>query len=143
VSNKKSNGIYIEREIVKSKAYLSLRGFAPQLLMLMLEKRVMQKQGRRGKEKWSCTNYHSINMTYVELEKHGITQPRATRAFDDLLAKGFISIRNPGGGYDKDKAIYSLSENWRIWHEGCVFERRKKQYRGFCHPDFKNKTQHT
>lgn len=132
MSNRKSNGIYVERELIKSKAYLSLIGFSPQLLMLMLEKRVMMKHGRKGKEKWNCVNCDSINMTYVELDKYGINRPRITRAFDDLLAKGFITKINPGGGYKQDKAIYGISENWRIWQEGMIFETREKQYRGFC-----------
>ena len=57
VGNKRrSNGIYIERDIFKSKAYLSLRGFAPQLLMLILDKRIMVRQGRKGKEKCSSAD---------------------------------------------------------------------------------------
>jgi len=128
----KSNGLYLEREMLKSKAFLTLSGFAPQLLLLILEKRVVVKQGRRGKESWNCLNKDSINMTYTELEKYKITQPRATRAFDQLLERGFICINNPGGGYKQDKAIYGLSENWRIWQPGMTFDKRPRKDRGFC-----------
>jgi hypothetical protein len=49
-----------------------------------------------------------IDKPDIELEKLGITQPRATRGFDDLLAKGFIKIEHHCG-CQKDQSIYSLS----------------------------------
>ena len=136
----KSGGTFIEREMLESEAYLSLKGFAPQLLSLILLKRQFQNHGRKGKQKRVCINCDNITMTYIELKKkYRITQPRATRAFDQLLEKGFLCVVNPGGGYQRDKAIYSLSNNWTIWHNGCSFNERKKQHKGFC----SNKTQHT
>lgn len=126
-------GTWIEREMFESKAYLSLTGFAPQLLVLFLSKRQFLNHGRKGKERRVCTNKNNITMTYIELkEKYNATKPRAIRAIDQLLEKGFICIVNPGGGYKQDKAIYSLSDNWILWHKGSVFERREKKYRGYC-----------
>ena len=84
-------GTWVEREIWESKAYCSLKGFAPQLLLYFLGKRQFSRIGRKGKKKWVCVNCDKINLTYVEMKKYGITQPRMTRAIDQLLEKGFIS----------------------------------------------------
>lgn len=136
-------GTWVERDLFNSKAFWSLRGIAPQLLIRFLGKRqrrtVTDKKGRKSIE-W--INLKSLTMTYKELaslwidpitkEKTGITQPRATRAIDDLLAKGFLEIKNPGGAYKQDKAVYGLIENWKWWSPGTVFNKRKRDvYRGY------------
>ena len=134
-------GTWIEREMFESEAYLSLTGFAPQLLTLILAKRQFIKQGRKGKEKRVCVNCDKLNVTYTEFKnRYGITQPRMTRAIDQLLEKGFITIVYPGGMYRQDKAVYELSDNWVIWHPGMVFDRRVKEsvQRGFCRPKKQN-----
>jgi len=134
----KSGGTFIERELFESKAYLALKGFAPQLLTLVLGKRQFKMEGRRGKQKRVCINCGCLNITYTEFKNsYGISQPKMTRAIDQLLAKGFISRVHPGGAYRKDKAVFSLSTNWIIWQVGTVFESRKKENieRGFCRPE--------
>lgn len=131
---KAAPGTWIEREMFESKAYINLKGFAPQLLTLFLAKRHIEKYGRAGKEKRICTNCDRLNFTYIEArKKYGISQPRFTRAIDELLAKGFISIKHQGGTYKQDKTIYSLSDKWLLWHENIVFEKRAKDklQRGF------------
>ena len=140
----KAGGTYIERELFESKAYLSLKGFAPQLLTLILGKRQFRMEGRKGKQKRVCINCDSLNITYTEFKNsYGISQPKMTRGIDQLLEKGFISIVHPGGAFRKDKAVYSLSTNWIIWQTGTVFESREKENikRGFCKP--KEKLSHT
>ncbi len=125
-------GTWVERELYTSRAYLSLKGFAPQLLILFL--------GKRDFKNKECVNEHNITMTYVELEnifnrgnrnplntkKDGITRPRIIRAINDLLAKGFIGIIRRGGKHQQDKTVYGLSDKWRFWHKGLVFEKRQK-----------------
>lgn len=130
---KESPGTYIHRDLFESKAFIALKGVAPQLLILILGKRYFK--GVDGKK--SCINCDNISFTYIEArEKYGITQPRFTRAIDDLLAKGFIVIKHRGGAYQQDKTIYGLSENWRLWRPGTVFEERIKDIcqRGFRKP---------
>ena len=133
---KASPGTWVEKELWESKAFCFLQGFAPQLLLFFLGKRQFDYVGRKGKEKRVCVNCDKINLTYVEMKKYRISQPRMTRAIDQLLEKGFISIVNPGGGYNQDKAIYTLIDKWRIWHPGACLEKRKQDSvtRGFCKP---------
>ena len=134
-NNKLPPGTWIEREMFESKAYLSLSGFAPQLLTLILGKRQFRKVGRKGKEKKVCINCDKINITYTEFkDRYGISQPRMTRAKKDLLAKGFLTTVYRGGTYRQDKGVYALSDNWIIWQPGMVFEEWEKESveRGFC-----------
>ena len=129
--------IWIDRGMTESKAYLSLKGFAPQLLTLVLGKRQFEKQGRKGKEKWVLVNGDSINITYTEFNrKYGTTQPKLTRAIDHLLEKGFLSRVYPGGMCRHDKASFALIDKWMLWRPGIVFEVREKEsvQRGFCKP---------
>jgi hypothetical protein len=141
--HKKSGGAFVERELYESKAFLVLKGVTPQVLILFLGKRWFEKVGRKGKEKRFCTNCSELVFTYIEAEKeHGITKSRFSRAIDDLLAKGFITIEHKGGGYQKDKSVYALSDQWRFWRPGTVFEERKREsvQRGFCKPNKENST---
>jgi DNA-binding PadR family transcriptional regulator len=106
-------------------------------LILFLGKRWFEKVGRKGKEKRFCTNCSELVFTYIEAEKkYGITKSRFSRAIDDLLAKGFITIKRKGGGYQKDKSVYAISDKWRLWLPNTVIEKRKKEIvqRGFCKP---------
>ena len=120
-------GTWVERDLFESKAFLSLRGFAPQLLILLLGKRQFKMVGNKGKKRWCCTNCQSLTITYIELRKqYGITVPRVTRAIDDLLAKGFVEIYHQGGRIRQDRNIYSLSDKWTLWVPGMVFSRRKR-----------------
>jgi len=141
-----AKGTYIEADLLESQAYLSLSGIAPQILSLFLLKRQFEKVGGKkgSKPKKVCINANSLSLTYIEAkEKYGITQPRLTRAVDDLLAKGFLTSIRRGGAYQQDKSIYGLSDNWRLWRPGMVFETRKKEpvKRGFRKPKYESELQ--
>lgn len=136
-------GTWVERDLFNSKAFWALKGAAPQLLIRFLSKRQRSNEpDRKGQKSNEWSNLDSLTMTYAELanmwtepyskKKSGITQPRITRAIDELLAKGFIEIRNAGGAYQQDKAVYAIIEKWRIWNHGIVFnERHFDVHRGY------------
>jgi len=133
---KQAPGTWIERTLWESPAYNALRGYAPQLLTHILGKRQFENIRVGKKQKRICKNCDSLNVTYVEFKKKGITQPRMTRALDQLLEKGFLTVVHQGGAFQQDKAVYALSENWQFWRPGTVFETRKKETvkRGCCEP---------
>ena len=128
---KQPPGTWVEKELYMSKAFHALKGFAPQLLILFLGKRqIGYEKDRKGTKVYKCKNCDSLIMTYKELkQRYGITQPRFTRALDELLAKGFIEIRHQGGAYKKDKSIYALSEKFKIWRPGAIFDKRAPDVR--------------
>lgn len=127
-------GTFVDRDLFRSKAFFSLTGVAPQVLINFLGKRKFSKHKIKKQKKYICGNSDSIQFTYIEARELGITQPRFTRAIDDLLAKGFISVAHPGGMGEKDKATYSIVDKWIMWRKELVFETRKREsvQRGFC-----------
>ena len=130
-------GTWIEREMFQSRAYINLKGFAPQLLTLFLAKRQFEYIGHKGKQKRVCVNCDQLEFTYLEAKKrYGISKPRFSRAIAELLAKGFVTLVNQGGTYKKDKSVYGLSDKWMFWQTGTVFEKREKcnVTRGYCKP---------
>jgi hypothetical protein len=116
----KGKGTFVERDLFESPAFIALPGVAPQMLIYLLGKRDFRNTGKT----LICINEDQLTLSYIELEKLGITQPRATRGFNELLAKGFIEIEHHGGGYKKDQSIYSLSDQWLLWKKGTVFSMR-------------------
>ena len=122
------SGTFIDTSLILSPAFLSLgcRNTAPavsscssQICLLFYAKRQFGKVGRKGvKGKPTRIDDNKFTLTYKELESMGISQARATRAFDELLAKGFIEIVHQGGCFDKDKTVYALTDDFRIWRVG-------------------------
>jgi len=134
---KTNHRLWIEIELINSKAFNSLTGYAPQLLFHLYRKRKFENHGTKKNAKWVCINHDELNITYIEFyTKHGITKPKMLRAKDQLLARGFIKTIHGGGGCNKDKAIYELINQWMFWQPGVVFEVRVKEkvQRGFCKP---------
>lgn len=124
-------GTFVERDLFESSVFIELSGVAPQMLIYILGKRIFRKPNKRSKAR-TCENEDHLTFSYIELKKLGITQPRGTRGFDELLAKGFITIEYHGGGYQKDQNVYALSNQWLLWKKGIVFEKRPKVLkRGF------------
>lgn len=120
-------GTFIEAKMFLSPAWMSLgeKGTAPQvtsssikLLVLFLGKRQYGYSKRKGEKVRERTDGNQLTLTYKELESHGISNKKSTRAIDELLAKGFISIVDPGGLYENHKAVYALEEDYRQWRPG-------------------------
>ena len=121
--NGKEKGTFVLSDLYKSPAFIALRGVASQMLINILGKRIFNKPNKKSDTR-ICVNADVIKLSYIELKKLGITQPRATRGFDALLAKGFIVLKHHGGAYQKDQNIYSLSNQFLLWKKGKVFSAR-------------------
>ena len=128
---------WIDTELILSTAFLSLSNFSKSLLLILFTKRKYERIGKGRNKKYICVNCDKLNITYAEHErKYGITQPRLTRAIDDLLAKGFIECKHTGGACKQDKSVYALSDQWVLWHKGMIIFTRPKDgiKRGFRMP---------
>jgi hypothetical protein len=148
-------GTFVKSNLFLSPAFLSLgqKGTAPvvstcsaQVLILFLGKR--QFVWNKIKKDFVQVDDNRFNMTYKELEslqksrKDGketplISQARATRAFDELLAKGFIKVIDPGGTFEKHKAVYALDDAYKGWRPGDppIYKRKKDVRRGYQDPN--------
>jgi len=129
-------GTFIETKMFLSKAFMSLgkRGttettscMSTQILMCFLGKRQFKYRGkdRNGVRIRERVDNNRFTLTYKELERYNITQPLAVRAFDELLAKGFIEKTNQGGAFKQDKAIYALVDDWQFWQPGNAPVRKR------------------
>jgi len=120
-------GTFLDSKMSLSPAFLSLgdKGTAPvvsisslKVLILLLMKRQYGFRKHKGQKVRERTDGNRFTLTYKELEARGFSQKKVTRAIDELLAKGFISIVDPGGLYEKHKAVYALEEDYRSWRPG-------------------------
>lgn len=132
---KKSPFIVIARDLITSKAWLSLGGTPQSLYLLFLTKRVFGRAGRS--KEYVCTNAKELTFYYREAEKYyGITQTRFTRGIDQLVDRGFIDIVEPGIGTARMPTKYGLSDRWRKYGTP-EFESKKREpvKRGYCKTD--------
>ena len=90
-------GTFIERDLFESPAFLALRGFAPQLLILILGKRWFDKVGEKGKETVckgtevkdvgnSASNYKPLALALVAEGIHPCVHPKP-------LGQGILNAR--------------------------------------------------
>jgi len=116
------------------------------LLMLLAKRQFGEIKKNKNQKVKTRTDDNKITLTYKEIQSYGsrinrdgarvngmITQPQATRAIDELLAKGFIEIVEYGGAYEKHKTVYSLTEDYSQWRWGDPPIRKRKRdiRRGF------------
>jgi hypothetical protein len=140
VGNKKSGRIVIERDLIESEAFLSLRTrYAAQILLLFLGERQIRKEGRKGKEKIVITNNGKLTFTFVEAEqRYRMPRKRFSAGLKELLQHGFLEITHHGGAYQRDKTQYALSDRWMAYGTKEFQETRwpdDKVQRGFRKTD--------
>jgi len=132
----KTGGIYIERELYQSEAFLSLGKNAIKVLFALLDNRrretkskAKNRKGNRRKPKF--INLNSLEIPYGVLEKvYKINRSSIPKAIDELLAKGFITISYHGGACKHDKSKYAWSDNYLFWTPNTPpFEVRPKRER--------------
>lgn len=143
-SKRASSNLVISKELVESKAWRNLGGIAPQLYTLFLLRRQMVKSGKKGHERWQCTNSQELVFTYKEAkEKYEITERRFHRAIDELIDNGFLDVVKSASGLFKEVTLYGLSERWRKYGTP-QFEKfsriKRNQTTGFCKPRKKAQT---
>lgn len=113
---KRSNRMFIEKDLVRSRAWMALGGVAPQVYMIFRTK--CQYDRRNHSHNWSIANNGEIYFPYAEAKgSYGVTAPRFRRAIDDLIDKGFIDIASTGMGVHKVLTYYAISERWRSYGE--------------------------
>ncbi len=132
----KSGGIYIERELFQSDAFLSLGKNSIKVLFALLDNRQREPQGKAidkkgNKRNPKFINLNSLEIPYGTLEKvYKINRSSIPAAIDELLAKGFINISYHGGACKHDKSKYAWSDDFLFWTPNTApFEVRPKRER--------------
>ena len=138
-NKQKSGGIYIERELYQSEAFLSLNKNAIKVLFALLDNRKKERERdaktkKGNKRKPRFINLDSLIIPYGTLEKvYKISRSNIPGAIDELLAKGFIKIYYHGGACKHDKSVYAWSDNYLLWtkHSAPFEVRPKRERRGY------------
>ena len=135
----KKGGIFIERELYQSPAFLSLRKNSLKILIALLDNRKREapkyakdKKGRSRKPQF--INLDRLEIPYGMLEKvYKINRSSIPAAIDELLAKGFISISYHGGAWKHDKSKYAWSNNYLLWtpHSAPFAIRPQRERHGY------------
>jgi len=137
-------GTYLSTGMILSEAFINLgkSGTSPKvsyasknILLMLLAKREFKKiPDRNGNKVMSRVDDNKFVLTYKELEHFGISNKNATRGIDELLAKGFISIVDPGGMFEQHKAVYALEEDYLRWNSNdkqVIRIRKRDVLRGY------------
>ena len=105
-----SHGVYVESDLINSKAFQSLNGKAVRFYLAFLQRRrfVDKKVGKRKRK--VCTNKDEIVFTYAEGEGMGFPKSTFKRLQECLIDRGFLDIVETGAGFHN---VYSLSERWQ------------------------------
>lgn len=132
----KSGGIFIERELFQSDAFLALGKNSIKVLFALLDdrerERISKSKDKKGNpRKPKFINLDRLEIPYGTLEKvYKINRSSIPHAIDDLLAKGFIKISYHGGRFKHDKSKYEWSDNYLLWTQDSEpFEFRPKRER--------------
>jgi len=111
--------IYIEKELLESKAWKSLSRCSTHVYLEFLGKRVMSLIKRNRKKVWVISNNGEIVYTYADAEEDGFSRVKFRNAIDELQQKGFIDITHQGKGGRKpvegtgDVSQYAIDNRWK------------------------------
>ncbi len=103
--------VYIERDLLTSEAWKSLTAHAKSLLIEFLMRRQLKKVrlGASASKSWIVINNGKIILTYADAKSIlGWSAPKFTRYRDELIAKGFLDVLNPGGNFEGCCALYAV-----------------------------------
>ncbi|HUU27813.1 MAG TPA: hypothetical protein VM123_08375 [archaeon] len=107
----------VEKELVRSKAFLSLSSSAKNIYFLLWTRTrfTAQYPAKKGREKrYYIANNGEIVLRYSEIKRRcGFCESTISRAFKELSNKGLIDIVRPGGGKCRVESLYAISERWR------------------------------
>ncbi len=111
-----ANGIYLERELYKSEAFKKLSKAQVEILFLLMERRIINKQktpkGKRDKK--NIINNGEIIFTYKEAEKLKYSRRTFANAISRLVEVGLVDIAHLGNGSIKgDCSKYGFYDRWK------------------------------
>lgn len=84
-----SKGIRFDKNLLRSKAFRSLKKWSLLVYLDFLRKRQWSHGKRGGQKVWVLMNNGEIVYPYLEAERKGINRREFRNALDELIAKGF------------------------------------------------------
>lgn len=112
--NKKA-AIFLERKLYLSTAFLSLGKNSVKIIIAFLDKKENNLE-------------EAVSLSYKFLQKrYKIHQESVRRSFNELISKGFLSVKHQGGTGQYNKNLYVWSENYLNWEKGMSFALPKRK----------------
>ena len=107
---------WLTPDILESDAYWSLTSANAVRFLSRFHQKAFRKKpkgnGKRGG--YQITNNGEIIFTYSEAKELGVKSDRSiSRAFKELINKGFIDISEPGNWYLKEPTKFAISFRWQ------------------------------
>lgn len=123
----RSDVVVIEKALINSPAFRSLRSCAVHVYLDFLGKRRLKEDKYRKSRgpRWRILNNGEIEYTYSEAEKRGISKPSFATSIDQLVERGFIDIAETGAGVYRMKTLYSISTRWKDWGTEQFVEKKR------------------
>jgi hypothetical protein len=108
-------GTFVKKELLTSKAFLSLSKTGKTVLLLLLLKRQMPGnfRNRKNLSKDTILNNGEIELSYKELASLGFNTNQSARGFDDVIKKGFCKMVERGGKGKGSYNLYELIDDWQ------------------------------
>lgn len=129
-------GTFLYNDFLTSKAFISLTKHGKTILLMLYLKRQMpgKMKTRKHLPQNTVINNGELQLTYKELHSFGLSDKTITRAFDDVIRKGFVRVEYLGGKGKLDNNLYSVIEDWRLYGTDSFAprEREKSVKYGFC-----------
>jgi len=125
-----AKGIYLERELYNSKAFKELSKAQVEILFILLERRIINKQKMpKGKrEMKSIINNGELIFTYSEAESLGYSRRTFANAISKLVEVGFVDIVHQGNGSIKgDCSKYGLYDRWKKYGKPDFEQQSRKK----------------
>ncbi len=134
-------GTFIKKDLLTSRAFISLEKHGKTVLLFFLLKREMpgNKKIPKHMSKDSVLNNGDLILSYPEMNSLGLHNEQARRGIKEVIEKGFIEITYQGGKCKSDYSQYKLIDDWRDYEKPNFTPRTKNKTTGygFCANGFK------
>ena len=129
-------GTFLPKDLILSKAFIELTKHGKTILLMIHLKKIMpgNNRSRQSLPKDTIINNGEIELSYPELYSYGLSDKSITRAFDDVVEKGFVRVEKTGGLGKGHYSKYRIIDDWQKYGTGD-FEPRKRERSvkyGFC-----------
>jgi hypothetical protein len=129
-------GTFILKDVLLSRAFISLNATGKQILLMLLLKRQMpgKFKTRKALPKDTVINNGEIELSYPEMLSFGLDSKYVARGFSDVIEKGFCRMTERGGKGKASYNRYELINDWKDYGTDVFTprEREKSVGYGYC-----------
>jgi len=107
-------GVYLEAEIINSRAFQTLSGTEIRVLLRFYQRRDFRSHVDPSRRQIKVlVNNGEIDFSFVAAEKEGFSRSTFMRCRNKLVKVGFIDIAQTGAGMYRSLNLYAISDRWK------------------------------